>query len=122
CVLADATKLTQSSQISEDGTWPLFAPLYKGGGLLIGWISFTNRTGDDLHGAVNWIKRPDLKAHYYSSGFAMAGDAIGSIYAPLSILAINTEISKLQSENGANSVVTAIKASPTTGIFNGTLI
>jgi hypothetical protein len=121
-VLADGTKITQSSQVSDDGTWPLFVPLYKGKGLLMGWISFANRSSDDLHGAVNWIKQPDLLSHYYPSGFALAGDALGSIYAPTTALELNTQISKLQSESSANSVVTSVKASPTTGIFKGSII
>ena len=121
-VLADGTKITQSSQVSDDGTWPLFVPLYKGKGLLIGWVSFANRANDDLHGAVNWIKQPDLLSHYYPSGFALAGGAMGSAYLPLSALELNTEISKLQSESGVNTVVTSIKASTTTGIFKGSII
>jgi len=121
-MLADGTKITQASQISDDGTWPLFVPLYKGKGMIIAWISFTNRAGDDLHGAVNWIKQPDLLAHYYSSGFALAGDAIGSAYAPVSALALNTQISRLQSSGNANTVVTSIKISQTTGTFKGSIV
>jgi hypothetical protein len=121
-VLADGTKITQSSQVSDDGTWPVFVPLYKGKGLLIGWISFANRTGDDLHGAINWIKQPDLLSHYYPSGFALAGDALGSIYAPPTALALSTQLSRLQSESGTSTVVTSIKASATTGIFKGSIL
>ena len=79
-MLADGTKISQSSQVSGNGTWPLFVPLYKGKGMLIAWISFTNRASDDLHGAVNWIKQSDLLAHYYSGGFALAGMPFGSVY------------------------------------------
>jgi hypothetical protein len=120
-VLADGTKVTQSAMISEDGTWPLFVPLYKGKGLLISWISFANRAEDDLHGSVNWIKQPDLLARYYPSGFALTGDAIGSLYAPVSALQLNSQVAKLQSSAGANSVVTAIKVSATTGVFKGSM-
>jgi hypothetical protein len=120
-VLADGTKITQASQISEDGSWPMFVPLYKGKGLLIAWISFANRTEDDLHGSVNWIKQPDLLARFYPSGFALGGDAIGSLYAPVSALQLNSQVAKLQSNGTANSVVTAIKVSATTGVFKGSM-
>jgi hypothetical protein len=121
-MLADGTKVSQSSQISDGGTWPLFVPLYKGKGMLIAWISFTNRSGDDLHGSLNWIKQPDLLAKFYPSGFALAGDAIGSAYAPPSSLELNTQLSRLQTGPGANAVVTSIKATATTGILKGSMI
>ena len=74
-----------------------------------------------MHGSVNWIKQPDLLAHYYPGGFALAGDAIGSTYAPLSALALNTQVAKLQASGAANSVVTSIKVTATTGIFKGSM-
>jgi hypothetical protein len=116
--LADGTKISQSAPLSRDGLWPLFVPLYKGTGLTIAWISFTNRTGDDLHGALSWIKQPDPKARYYPEGLALEGDAIGSTYASASALALNVEISKLHLDAGK---ITALKISAGTGTFNGSM-
>jgi len=121
-VLADGTKITQAAQLSEDGTWPLFVPLYKGKGLLMAWVSFANRTEDDLHGGLNWIKQPDLLSKYYPSGFALEGNAVGSLFAPPSALALNAEVAKLQSNGNANTMVTSLKVSATTGTFKGSLM
>ena len=102
-VLADGTKITQAAVMSKDGTWPMFVPLYKGKGLAIAWISFTNRAMDDLHGQINWIKQPDVTAHYYPEGLAFAGNAVGfSAFAPPSILALNLQVAALQSAGAGN--------------------
>ncbi len=119
-VLADGTMITQASQLSADGSWPLFVPLYSGKGLLMAWVSFENRTDDDLHGAINWIKGPDLLAKYYSSGFALAGNTVGARFAPGSSLALNTQVAKLQSEG--NGVITKISVSASAGTFKGSML
>jgi len=121
-VLADGTKITQGSQLSADGMWPLFVPLYKGKGLVIAWVSFANRTTDDLHGGLNWLKQPDLLSKYYPGGFALEGNAVGSLFSAPSALVLNAEVAQLQSNGGAATVVTAIKVSTSTGIFKGSLM
>ena len=121
-VLADGTKISQSAPLSKDGTWPLFAPLYSGKGLVIAWISFTNRAADDLHGQINWVKGPDAAAKYYPEGLAIAGDAVGSIFAPPSILALNLQVAKLQSAGTGNGRITSLTVSSTTGTFKGSLL
>jgi len=119
-VLADGTKITQASQVSADGAWPLFVPLYKGKGLLMAWVSFENRTDDDLHGAINWVKQADLLSKFYPSGFAMAGNAMGAKFAPTSALALNTQAARLQSDG--NGVITSIKVSSKNGTFKGSML
>jgi hypothetical protein len=119
-VLADGTKITQSSQLSADGSWPLFVPLYSGKGLLMAWVSFENRAEDDLHGAINWIKGPDLLSKFYRDGFAMEGNTVGALFAPSSALALNTQVAKLQSEG--NGVITKISVSKSTGTFKGSML
>jgi hypothetical protein len=119
-VLADGSKITQASQLAADGSWPLFVPLYSGKGLLIAWVSFQNRTTDDLHGAINWVKGPDLLSKYYPSGFAMAGNTVGALFDPSSVLALDTQVARLQSEG--NGVITSIKVSSTAGTFKGSML
>ena len=119
-VLADGSKITQASQLAADGSWPLFVPLYSGKGLLMAWVSFQNRTTDDLHGAINWIKGPDLLSKYYPSGFAMAGDTVGALFDPGSALALNAQVARLQSEG--NGVITKISVSTSTGTFKGSML
>jgi hypothetical protein len=119
-VLADGTKITQSSQLSADGTWPLFVPLYSGKGLLMSWVSFQNRTDDDLHGAINWVKQADVLAKFYSSGFAMAGNTVGAKFTPSSALALNAQAAQLQSDG--NGAITSLKNSPKNGTFKGSMM
>jgi len=121
-VLADGTKITQAAQLSDDGTWPLFVPLYKGKGLIMAWVSFANRQTDDLHGGLNWVKQPDLLSKYYPAGFTLEGNAVGSLFAPPSALVLNAQVAKLQSNGNANSVVTSLKISTSTGTFKGSLM
>jgi hypothetical protein len=44
-VLADGTKVTQSTALSKQGYWPLYASLYSNGGSIISWAQ-TNLTGE----------------------------------------------------------------------------
>ena len=78
--LADGTKVSQSAPISKSGLWPLYVPLYSGQGLLISWQAFTNQSGSDLGGVLDWIKLPNLKSHFYAGGFTNECEAMGSGY------------------------------------------
>ena len=80
--LADGTPVTQNVPLSQDGHWPFFQTLYAKGGSMLGWISFTNRTEDDLHGELSWIKPVFTKSPFYSNGFSYRATASGSRYRP----------------------------------------
>jgi hypothetical protein len=76
--LADGTKISQSSVVSRDGTWPFYVPLYAGGGSLLSWLNFSG--ADGVAGEVTWI-RPGLNAaKYYPGGFTIQLAATGSRY------------------------------------------
>jgi hypothetical protein len=49
--LADGTSFCQSAPVSEDGSVPLYANLYNGKGLLLGWVNLdpTNASGSALY-------------------------------------------------------------------------
>ena len=81
-VLADGTKVTQTTTISKSGDWPLFAPLYAGQGSILGWLSVTNRPGDDINGSLSWFRLQQPSARYYPAGFAFSTQAMGSAYVP----------------------------------------
>jgi hypothetical protein len=73
--LADGTALSLSSALHADGEWPVFAPLYGGRGLLIGWAVFDS--DDVLHpramvGNLMWIKPPATTTtdKYHREGFS----------------------------------------------------
>jgi len=83
--LADGTKMTQKSAVSKTGYWPLYVSLYRGGGVLLGWLEFDNASDSDLSGQVVWSKRADASTTIYPAGFTDGLEAIGSRYvAPIS--------------------------------------
>ena len=49
--LADGTAFSQSAPVSEDGSVPIYANLYSGKGLLLGWVNLdpTNASGSALY-------------------------------------------------------------------------
>jgi hypothetical protein len=64
--LADGAALSQTAPVSQDGYVPIYASLYAGKGLLLGWINLdlTNTTGVGL----TWI-RPGRASGLYTNGF-----------------------------------------------------
>jgi hypothetical protein len=80
--LADGTKISQSATISKDGQWPLYASLYSGKGLVMGWLTFSNQAASDLSGALSWLKNVNVTARYYSAGFINECVAVGSAFVP----------------------------------------
>ena len=54
--LADGTKISQSVPVSPNGEWPLYVSLYGGKGSILSWITFADRTTDQLTGLLNWTK------------------------------------------------------------------
>lgn len=76
--LADGSRLTQSSALSDDGQWPFFSPLYRGGGLALGWLTLTNLVTDDLSGVLVWIRPAQPGAQWFPDGFAAEIAAAGS--------------------------------------------
>jgi hypothetical protein len=88
--LADGTSppLSLTTAEAADGSFPFFAPLYGGRGVILGWLNFTNDTVTpaDLEGAnLAWAKLP-VPDKFYTNGFStvttpFAGMALGSYYA-----------------------------------------
>jgi len=76
--LADGTKVSQSVPVSQEGLWPLYAPLYSGQGSIISWIGFTNAVS--LGGGLVWTK-PASKTAYYPDGFSWLTEAFGASYS-----------------------------------------
>jgi hypothetical protein len=69
--LADDTTIYHATDISEDGTFPLYIPLYprNGGyrGCLLGWVTATNAS-NSLQGTLSWTKLPK-SSRYFPGGF-----------------------------------------------------
>jgi uncharacterized repeat protein (TIGR02543 family) len=62
--LADGTAMSQSTPISQDGSIPIYASLYGGRGLLLGWINLSN-TAD---GSLTWV-HPERLSGIYTNEF-----------------------------------------------------
>jgi len=59
---------------------------------------------------INWIKQPDVTARYYPEGLSLAGNAVGSVFAPPSILALNLQVAALQSAGVGNGRITSLRS------------
>ena len=81
-VLADGTKVSQTSALSKDGLWPLYGSLYGGGGAVISWMQFNNLPASDLSGQLIWLKPAGLSPQSFPAGFTNAVAAVGSAYTP----------------------------------------
>jgi cyclophilin family peptidyl-prolyl cis-trans isomerase len=81
-VLADSTTFSRSTGISKDGIWPFYAPLYSGGGMLIGWeTNVASASGSGSVGNIYWLK-PATKSSYYPDAFALLAAAPSTNYIP----------------------------------------
>jgi hypothetical protein len=75
--LGDGTPVTASSLVSSQGQWPFYAPLYNGGGSILGWLAFTN---GGISGQLGWFKNAMPTAKMYAAGFTNSPDVVGSAY------------------------------------------
>jgi len=77
---ADATQLSQSRGLAQNGEWPLYQSLYGGRGCLVGWVTVSLQYNSSMQGGpVHWLKGPGPDK-YYPQGFAVALDPRGSTY------------------------------------------
>lgn len=120
--LADGTKVSQSTPVTQFGNWPLYVPLYSGQGFVLAWLSFTNSSTDDLTGTLNWI-RPAGTKPLYSGGIAVQRTVGGSRYVlgtnatpnPASI-----SLGGALANSGTNQII-SFKFSRANGTFSGRL-
>ncbi|MGP8239166.1 MAG: peptidylprolyl isomerase [Limisphaerales bacterium] len=81
-VLADNTTFSETVGVSQNGIWPVYAGLYGGSGMLIGWV--TNQPSGTNSGTLYWIK-PATRGAYYPSNMAIFASFTGTNYvAPVS--------------------------------------
>ena len=149
--LADGTKQAQalaSVAVTKEGLWPLYEPLYRGGGALIGWVSVSNTPGaiTNLSGEVVWIKNANPTNLSYDAGFTNRATLSGSGYLvppagtnvlpnPVSTITLTgadlaSPITASLTINSLNKAVvtgpnpTGIKVSifPATGLFTGSFV
>ncbi|HWN97073.1 MAG TPA: hypothetical protein VNT99_18730, partial [Methylomirabilota bacterium] len=78
--LADGRVLVQKAAVSKNGDWPLYAPLYNGSGVVLGWMHLGDDGFNDVSGRLRWVKPSRPTQRLYPAGFAVETDAIGSRY------------------------------------------
>lgn len=84
--LPDKWAFSGGTLLCDDGTFPVFAPLYSGKGMLQGWAGLTNTPSADLAGDVVWVK-PSSNGHsFFPAGFTNEVMVIGSRYVQTSPL------------------------------------
>ncbi|PWU15994.1 MAG: hypothetical protein C5B50_14235 [Verrucomicrobia bacterium] len=141
--LADNSKFTSSGFLSKDAIFPIFAALYQGKGVLIGWAATTNTPASDLTADMLWVKAADPASALYPAGFGFEAACIGSKYtpavAPASALTFTNGVALLQ-HGGLPTIFTnqfmiiagnkvlnvgtnkmALSVSTSTGLFSGTV-
>lgn len=68
--LSDGTSFSQSVPVSQDGYVPLYANLYAGKGLLVGWINLdVTNTNAIANTSVAWIRPSGNNFKPYTNGF-----------------------------------------------------
>jgi len=77
--LADNTPFSFSTGVYTNGAWPVYASLFKGGGILIGWE--TNLPTGVCTGALYWAKNP-TNGVYYPDGVQENLNSMGGKYVP----------------------------------------
>jgi hypothetical protein len=81
-VLGDGTAISQGTALSPDGDWPIYASLYGGKGVIVGW----GRVSTDLSpydvNATNfvWVKPSGVKGKFYTNGFMESVEMLGARY------------------------------------------
>ena len=109
-ILGDGTVLTESTFVSQQGQWPLYAKLYSSKGILIGWMTFTNDTASDLAGVISWIKPGITGTKIYPNGFnwpydSETNNAFGSVFTNRTpLLSWTNGVAILENGNLAQSI------------------
>jgi hypothetical protein len=81
-LLGDGVAVVQSTSLSADGLWPVYATLYANNGLLHGWVTITNRGTNSVEGQLVWLKSSGLSGNIYPNGMNTEIDVVGSTYIP----------------------------------------
>ncbi|PWU12317.1 MAG: hypothetical protein C5B50_21735 [Verrucomicrobia bacterium] len=76
-VLPDGTKVSQSTTVSEQGIWPLYASLYGGSGSLVSWAQFS---ANGVSGELIWSKPSSGNSKFYPQGFTNTLEIAGARY------------------------------------------
>jgi hypothetical protein len=79
-VMGDGSTVSQSSALSGDDYWPLFASLYGGEGLAITWVQ-VGSNGLASDGDLIWLKPAGATEKNFAASFTNTVGAAGSVYS-----------------------------------------
>jgi hypothetical protein len=107
--LGDRTKFTQSTFVSRQGQWPLFARLYSKKGAILGPMTFADLSDTDLSGPISWFKPAQSSSRFYQSGFQFGTELAGSLFVSTNspLLALTNGMLVLQGGKLAETVANA---------------
>ena len=123
--------------MSAQGYWPLYAPLYRGKGLITSWVRLAT---DDLGGRLIWIKPRGASAPAFQGSFTNSLDACSSPHynkaATLNLFqsgslsftggTLNTPLTKALTFDSRGRLMSPsarelkLSISPASGLFRGT--
>lgn len=103
--LSDGTEVRQQTQISRNGIWPLYVPMYGGRGMLTGWVTVTNHAEMDLFGDLRWIKPETPDDHYYPQGFGSRRFVVGSSYSAAASMNVTNKLAGVLRGGNLGSIV-----------------
>ena len=117
--LADGAALSQSAPVSQDGYVPIYANLYAGKGLLLGWINLDLTNTTDV--GLTWI-RPARASGLYTNGFinvVLNNQILLSPWTdPPGNIGLLTNLWMLDTIDGSNTPIpVTIKSGKVTGQF-----
>jgi len=64
-----------AASVSEDGQWPLYAPLYGKAGALFGWLDFSNGSATNFSGELVWVRTNSFTNLLTAAGARLAAGA-----------------------------------------------
>jgi hypothetical protein len=79
--LGDGTKATQKVSLSQHGHWPVYLPVYRNKGSVLGWVTITNQPAEDMTGLMSWTK-PVNVGQPYTNGFSTESQLTGCRFTP----------------------------------------
>ncbi len=130
--LSDDEKFSVATARANDGSWPFYKSLYRGAGVIFGWIS---DGGSDPQPLI-WIKPPLSLAKVYTNGFSLEIAARLSSYSPPEMGSYSVELfggglfgttSVSEAAFGADNRFAVVQSdvglkvslAPATGLFKG---
>jgi len=106
--LGDGTKISQSTLTSTNGDFPLFLPLSRGKGMLLGWLALAGDTPRGEH--ILWMRPSETAGLSTSNAFTVMPEVFGSLYtaprAGANLLSLTTGVLVFSRGNALTTALT----------------